>query len=86
MLSKELKVQHTLGFIMYGKDPEVMEEDTFGKGSFEGLSAIMAKAGKIMETNPKVKQINVYETRRDNPPQRVHMLVRTDYKPEDNSN
>ena len=76
-------MQHTLGFIMYDNDAEIMEDTTFGRGSFEALHEIMAKAGKIMEENPKVKQINVYETRKDNPPQRVHMLVRTDYKPDE---
>lgn len=79
-------MQHTLGFIMYGNDAEIMEDTTFGKGSFEPLFAVMAKAGKIMETDSRIKQINVYETRKDNPPQQVHMLVREDYRPEDNPN
>jgi hypothetical protein len=53
-------MQHILGIILRNSDVEIMEDESPGKGSYMGLTAVMNDARKMILQNHNIKQINIY--------------------------
>jgi hypothetical protein len=52
-------MQHILGIILRNSDVEIMEDESPGKGSYMGLTAVMNDARKMILQNHNIKQINI---------------------------
>lgn len=79
-------MQITFGLVMFDNDAEVMEDNTPGKGSFDALFMEEKRALKMLEQNPRIRQVNIYQAIQEIPGvqkdrQLIHMVVRQGYEP-----
>ena len=53
-------MQHIFGIILRNSDIEIMEDESPGKGSYNGLHDAMIRGRNMGMKNPNIKQINIY--------------------------
>lgn len=53
-------MQHIFGIILIDNDCEILEDESPGKGSYQGLQMAIFEGQKRIKQNPNIKQINIY--------------------------